>query len=117
MLSEEMAIRLLSIWERLERDELDEALHSGRIYQRLEIGRETGFRLSCIFPDRDLELLLALRSEKEGLQYRFPNWMGMEFAVITLDVPEPGTEHISLRLRNHEYREIFISADGLKQFF
>ena len=112
MLLKQLTSKLSEIWERIDKDGQQGDLKSGRIYQRLEIGNDKGFRVSCIFPERELELLIAMNSEKEGFQYRFPNWKGMEFAVVTLDVPDLGTSHVSLRLRNHEYKGIFISLCG-----
>lgn len=99
-----------AIWDRL----VDETGNGGfvpeRVYRRLEGGREAGIRLSCYLPDRSWELLIEVGSEREASDFSFPDWRGMAFDVLQLDLPVPGTHHICLRMQHPEHKDIFLSV-------
>ncbi len=101
--------KLDAIWSKIEADGDKECLTKGRKYNRIDIENETGFRLSCCFPDHTLELLIELNHQNNLNKIIFPKWKGMGFEVIQLPVPKKETFHISLKLENREYRDVFTS--------
>lgn len=102
--------RIRTIWGQLEDATEDIDFVPKRKYRRLEIGNETGIRLSCYLPDRSWELLIEIGSEKETSAFAFPNWRGMTFDIIQLDLPVPDTYHICLRMQHPEDKEVFLSV-------
>ncbi len=102
--------RMRTIWSQLEDETGDIEFVPKRKYRRLDIGRETGIRLSCYLPDRSWELLIEIGSEKETSDFSFPNWRGVTFDIIQLDVPVPDTYHICLRMEHPEDNEVFLSV-------
>lgn len=110
--------QLREIWSELE-VESDESGRR-RKYRRLDIENETGFRLSCYFPEKYLELLIEVDPSRKVEDYFFPNWKGMEFDLLQLDVPEKDSKHLCLRLKNREHKDVFITicsdlAEDLKK--
>lgn len=99
-------------WTELE-GEAEDADHAPkRRYRRLDLERESGIRLSCRFPDRLWELLIEVGIPTSEPRFSFPNWKGMTFDLLQLDVPRPGTWHICLGLKNPEHRDVFVSVSS-----
>lgn len=94
-------------WSTLEEEGRKEGLAHGRKYSRLDLKDETGFRLSCCFPDRSLELLIELEQAHVFSEFSFPDWKGMRFELINLSVPAINSNHLSLKLEHGEFRDIF----------
>lgn len=94
---------LENIWEILEKN-----INSceNRIYRRLDLTKESGLRLGIISPDNVRELLIQI-DKSDDYSFSPPKWIGMKFDIITLDVPEKGTSHISLYLEDPENKRIF----------
>lgn len=118
--SSEMDIKLMEIWSQLEIDGENEGSGRRRKYKRIDIENETGLRLSCYFPEKYLEFLIEVDPSRKMEDYCFPNWKGMKFDLLQLDVPEKGSKHLCLRLENLEHKDVFISicsdiADDLKE--
>ncbi len=101
--------RLDSIWDKLEADLESSDYSEERIYRRFDLENETGIRLAVIPPNNSRELLIQIDVIDE---YSFspPNWVGMEFDKVTLDVPKKNSCHISLRLENVEHKRIFTTV-------
>ena len=97
------------LWSQLEAHGESEGILHGRKYIRLGIENENGFRLSCCFPEKNFELLIELSPASIFDNYNFPDWKGMIFELVTLDVPVKNSTHLSLKLKNREYRDVFIS--------
>lgn len=95
--------QLDSRWNNLEREIKEDEV---RRFIRLDLEKESGIRLAIISPGNYRELLVQV---DECSEYSFnpPNWMGMKFNVITLDVPAKNTRHISLSLENYEHKRVF----------
>jgi hypothetical protein len=102
--------RIQQLWAELEDGPAVENKSQLRIYQRLDLERETGLRLSIYSPGKLLELLVEIGTRKKKPAYFFPEWKGMTFDLVKLDVPVSGTWHICLRLESAEHREVFISV-------
>ncbi|PKM70302.1 MAG: hypothetical protein CVU93_02765, partial [Firmicutes bacterium HGW-Firmicutes-18] len=52
--------------------------------------------------------------------YNFPDWKGMRFELVSLEIPVKGSVHLSLRLENREHKDVFASlcadlADDLSE--
>ncbi len=62
-----------------------------------------------MLPDKHLELLIGLRTDITEEELVFPDWKGMKFELIELEIPIKGSKHLSLRLENREYMDIFAS--------
>lgn len=99
-----------AIWADLECQTGDADDSPKRRYRRLDLDRESGIRLSCRFPDRLWELLIEVGTHVPEPRFSFPNWNGMTFDLLQLDVPQKGTWHISLGLENPEHRDVFVSV-------
>ena len=102
--------RIRTIWSQLEDETADVVFVPTRKYRRLKVGQETGIRLSCYIPDGSWELLIEIGAEHELSDFSFPNWKGMVFDTLQLDLPVPNTWHICLRLERAEHKEVFLSV-------
>jgi hypothetical protein len=96
-------------------EELEKTFPSGtgiyqRTYRRLDLEKETGVRLGCASPGVVWELLVEAGSSGEVFSVEFPRWKGMDFEILSLDVPKEGTRHIRLSLEQRENRDIFVTV-------
>lgn len=98
-----------TIWESLNIKMDSDACRGERIYRRLDLERETGIRLAILGPENYKELLIEIGKEEKHT-FDPPNWMGMKFDIIKLDVPKENTRHISLYLENSAYSRIFTTV-------
>jgi hypothetical protein len=105
-----MPEQLLNIWKELENPPGPENPAQKRRVRRLNLEKETGLRLSCHFPRKSWELLIEVGSNIDMLDISGPNWSGMAFEYIEIDMPVLGTSHICLRLDNPEHREVFTAV-------
>lgn len=115
----QMEKTISSIWIDLEAEEETHTQESKRKYRRLSLDKESGLRLSYLLPDKSLEMMIEIGKHAKKPDFPFPNWKGMKFDMIKLDVPEPETWHICLRLEHTEHRQVFINicsnlAEGLQ---
>lgn len=101
---------LQQIWEDLEKNLSDNSSSHQRTYRRLDLEKETGVRLGCTSPGSVWELLIEAGSYGENYSLEFPKWKGMDFEVLTLDVPKRDTTHIRLFLEQRENRDIFVTV-------
>ncbi len=101
--------KMSELWSQLEIEGEREGLARGRKYKRLVIENETGFRISCCFPEKSLELLIEVNPTRTATDYSFPDWKGMSFDLVQLEVPAKGSMHLSLSLENREHKDVFIS--------
>jgi len=97
-------------WEELEETSPPDTGIYQRTYRRLDLEKETGVRLGCVSPGVIWELLVEAGSSGEVFSIEFPQWKGMDFEVLSLDVPREGTKHIRLSLEQHENRAIFVAV-------
>ena len=109
-MSSSMDERIKSIWNQLENEARDDSIATKRRYKRLELGKETGLRLCCRLPDNAWELLVEIGSEIETSDLTFPNWKGMSFEILQLDLPALDTYHICLRLESAVHKDVFINV-------
>ena len=56
--------KMSELWFQLEAEGERDGLARGRKYKRLDIKNETGFRISCYFPEKSLELLIEVDSTR-----------------------------------------------------
>ncbi len=80
-----------------------------RVYQRLDLERETGIRLGVMSPGDIRELLIQL-SPKDRADFVPPQWAGMRFEIIMMDAPDKGTRHIRLYLDKPEHKNVFTTV-------
>ncbi len=105
-MQEKLDQKMHGIWEEL--NSSPDAQPHERKYKRLELGKETGFRLSCYFPEGIWELLIEVSSDKEEVDFKFPLWQGMGFDFLSLSVPKKSSKHICLRLEEKEHKDVFV---------
>ena len=103
---ERMDDKLNRVWTKLESDLKSGDNSESRIYRRLDLKNETGLRLGVITPGNVRELLIQI-DENDDYSFNPPKWVGMKFDIITLDVPDEGTRHISLYLEDPEHERVF----------
>lgn len=108
-MNEKMEETIEKIWTTIEEKTKHGSYTDGRIYQRLDLEKETGIRLGVIAPEGVRELLIQLAPTDEA-DFTPPKWIGMHFEIITLDVPEKGTRHIRLYLKKPEHKRVFITV-------
>lgn len=110
MIKENIIEVLQEIWVDIDKQKgPSESIHQ-RTYRRLDLDKETGVRLSCTSPGNIWELLIEVGITGELLPIDFPEWKGMNFEIITLDVPKSDTCHIRLFLERRENRDIFVTV-------
>lgn len=98
-----------NIWKTIE-EKVKRGSYAGkRVYQRLDLERETGIRLGVMAPGDIRELLIQLTSTDKD-DFSPPKWVGMRIEIIMLDVPDKGTRHIRLYLNKPEYRSVFTTV-------
>ena len=98
--------QLNSVWTILESNLKSGDSSESRIYRRLDLKNESGLRLGIKTPDNVRELLIQI-DENDDYSFNPPKWVGMRFDIITLDVPDEGTRHISLYLEDSEHERVF----------
>jgi len=103
-----MTRNLVDIWSSMEKKQRLNKKKDNRIYRRLNLGKETGIRLSLVSPENYRELLIQIDSNDDRFEFAIPKWKGMKFEIINLDVPEKNTPHIRLFLEDPQYNDIFI---------
>lgn len=101
---------IVSILEELEVSLNSEPEGHQRIYRRMDLERETGIRLSCASPGAVWEILIESGGPDDQIDISFPRWKGMNFDVLTLDVPTKEIKHIRLFLDKKENRGIFVTV-------
>jgi len=101
---------LEQIWSSLEAEAVSEGTVGCRKYRRLDLDCERGIRLGYVMPERILEMLIQISIKEEDVDIVAPNWKGMRFEIIALDIPEEHSKHIRLFLINLEYKSIFINV-------
>jgi hypothetical protein len=99
-------------WEELEKTFPSDTGSNQRVYRRLDLEKETGVRLGCASPGAIWELLVEVGSSGEVFSIEFPRWKGMDFEILSLDVPKEGIRHIRLSLEQPENRDIFVTVCG-----
>jgi len=100
-----------NLWMDLEKDLREQSAVPRRNYRRLDLEKETGFRLSCYSPGFFWEMLIEVSSgRRTSDDYEFPSWSGMKFDLLPIDVPEMGARHICLRLENSDHRDVFVTV-------
>lgn len=102
-------IMISNIWSDLEEDASQDPNHTQRKYRRLDLEKETGIRLGCVSPGIVWEMLIEAGKPGEMFDMDLPEWKGMGFEIISLDVPSANTSHIRLFLEHKEYRDIFVA--------
>lgn len=105
-MTERMEETIESIWKTIEEKVKQGSYVDKRVYQRLDLERETGIRLGVIAPGDIRELLIQL-TPIDKTDFTPPKWVGMRFEIIMLDVPDKGTRHIRLYLNKPEHRNVF----------
>lgn len=108
---ERMDEQLNSVWTKLENDLRSDENSDSRIYRRLDLKNESGLRLGVITPGNVRELLIQI-DENDDYSFNPPKWVGMRFDIITLDVPDEGTRHISLYIEDPEHKRVFAMICG-----
>lgn len=101
---------LKEIWVEIEKKLISPDGAHQRNYRRLDLEKETGIRLGCTSPGSVWELLIEAGSYGGNISLEFPKWKGMDFEVLTLDVPKRDTTHIRLFLEQRENRDIFVTV-------
>ena len=86
---------LKEIWVELEKKLIFLTGAHQRTYRRLDLEKETGVRLGCTSPGSVWELLIEAGCTEETFLLEFPKWKGMDFEVLTLDVPKKDTTSYS----------------------
>jgi len=98
---------IIDLWEQLSAESGVPHMHAFRRYRRLNLNKENGIRVSCNFPDNIWELLIEAGKPGENVSIDFPNWQGMGFEILSLDVPKQATPHIRLFLESEQFKDIF----------
>jgi len=106
---EKMKKKLENIWKSIEEKVKQGSYTDKRIYQRLDLERETGIRLGVIGPRGTRELLVQL-APTDKTDFSPPKWVGMQFEIIMLDVPDRRTRHIRLYLEKPEHENVFTTV-------
>ena len=106
---ERMEETIEDIWTNIE-EKIEQGNYTdSRVYQRLDLERETGIRLGVRAPEDIRELLIQLEPADKA-DFAPPKWIGMRFEIIMLDVPEKGTRHVRLYLNKNEHRSVFTTV-------
>jgi hypothetical protein len=100
-----------NIWTTIEEKIKRGGYADRRVYQRLDLEKETGIRLGVVAPGNVRELLIQL-APTDKADFAPPKWVGMRFEIILLDVPDKGTRHIRLYLDRAEHRSVFTMVCG-----
>ena len=114
-MNKDLEMGLENIWKKLEY-KISQGKYDGeRLYQRLDLEKETGIRLAIRTSGTNRELLIQLASN-DIMDFSPPQWVGMRFNVIKMDTPKKGTRHISLYLDDRIHSDVFstVSEDIIK---
>lgn len=95
------------LWTELLEDGNRQEILNGRLYNRLDLSHEKGFRVAIRFPDAVCEVLIELSSRDYFESYEFPKWQGMEFEIIELSIPSEKSTHLSLSLNDPTFMDVF----------
>jgi len=98
---------LVGLWEQLASEISAAGYPEGRRYRRLDLDKENGIRVSCVVPGYVWELIVEAGKQGEPFSVDFPNWQGMGFEIITLDVPTEKSLHIRIVLEDETCKDIF----------
>ncbi|WP_407355288.1 PD-(D/E)XK motif protein [Methanolobus sp. WCC5] len=101
-----METEIDSIWYNLENEIKEDDM---RRLIRCDFENESGIRLAITNPGNFRELLIQI-DENDEYQFNPPNWVGMKFDILKLDVPKKNTQHISICLENAEHKRIFTTV-------
>lgn len=100
---------LRTLWDELHLKVVNDGEGSCRFYTRLELEQESGIRVSCKAPDGSMELLIEVEEEYVG-KVPFPNWRGMSFNFVEMDIPNPSSKHILICLEDSTNQDVFINV-------
>jgi len=106
---ERMEETIENLWKTIEEKVKRGNYTDKRVYQRLDLERETGIRLGVTAPGDIRELLIQLAPTDKN-DFAPPKWVGMQFEIIVLDVPDKGTRHIRLYLKKPEHINVFTTV-------
>lgn len=110
MESENRDFFMRTLWTELEKEiPKDTGIHQ-RTYRRLDLDKETGIRLGCTVPGNTWEMLIEIGKPGDVILINFPKWNGMNFEIMTMDIPKQGTIHIRLFLVQYQSRDVFITV-------
>lgn len=104
-----MVEELISIWSLLEHEIQSGGFRGVRVYRRLDLSAESGLRLGIIINGGKRELLVQI-DESDEYSFAPPDWVGMGFEIVSLDVPRSNSLHISLCLEKTEHEKVFNSV-------
>ncbi len=97
-------------WEELEKQGAAEPGICERLYRRLELEKEAGVRLGCVFPGAVWEMLIEVGTAGRKFSMKFPSWKGMSFEMLSLNIPAKGSKHIRLFLEQPQNKDIFVTV-------
>jgi hypothetical protein len=98
---------LLNTWLSLEQEVEIGNTNRSRSYRRLDKIKDKGIRLSLVKPENSREMLIELSDD--GLESIVnPNWMGMYFEKIPIEINKIKVQHLGLRMLGKEYEKIFL---------
>ena len=101
-----MEKKIREIWSQLQK-EVEQS--NSKRYGRLDINEEDGFRLSCDI-EKNLEILFTVDDGKKINDFNFPDWTGMDFDLVELNLPVVGkTKNVLLKLEGDNYKDIFLT--------
>ena len=101
-----MEEKIRDIWTQLQNEVKQ---FDSKRYGRLELNDEDGFRLSCD-REKNLEILIAVDGGKKLKDFNFPDWNGMDFDLVELNLPVVGSiKNIRLKLEGENYTDIFLT--------
>jgi len=101
---------IIKLWEQLAKEIQPIVNTQGRTYRRLDLNKENGVRVSCVCPGAVWELIVEVGIQTDNFSIDFPNWRGMGFEIITLDVPMKKSRHIRIFLKDETCRDIFAAV-------
>jgi hypothetical protein len=101
----DMEQKIKALWSTLESSFSTEII--ARKYKRLGLKKELGLRVALSNPDKQLEFLVEVEKKSKSEDFDFPTWHGMEFELLQMDVPTPGSVHVCLRLTSNELKDVF----------
>lgn len=93
------------IWLELESEAKEKENDTQRAYRRIKSIKGFEVRIGCFLPKRSPEILIQTDFVK--IKDTFPEWRGMTFENIVLDIPKKGTNHLKISLTDNQYRDVF----------
>jgi len=103
-------MNIRKIWETLEKEANSTGYAQQLKYKRLDLENELGVRLGYTLPDNFLEIMIQISGSEEHLENNYPQWRGMQFETVVLDIPKSNTKHIRLILTDREHKDVFITV-------